>query len=206
MRKVKCKIQVTDSSFLISHFFASGSLVQPASPWFVHSSSSFFFAGRTPPTPPEPSPLPREQYDIDEEESAAVLTEVKNRKIISTRRPMKVQPNKVTKSRTQVTRMDYESSVDIEDSATRSLGRCQMQDVEEYTTVIKRIVKWQGMDRGHGYISYSTCYIMYRLIFPNKHMLLSTWKQLKCTLPLHIAQGKTDTGMWRSCIHLQQRS
>ena len=32
MRKVKCKIQVTDSSFLISHFFASGSLVQPASP------------------------------------------------------------------------------------------------------------------------------------------------------------------------------
>ena len=115
MRKVKCKIQVTDSSFLISHFFASGSLVQPASPWFVHSSSSFFFAGRTPPTPPEPSPLPREQYDIDEEESAAVLTEVKNRKIISTRRPMKVQPNKVTKSRTQVTHMEYESSVDIED-------------------------------------------------------------------------------------------
>jgi hypothetical protein len=28
---------------------------------------------------------------------------------------MKVQPNKVTKSRTQVTRMEYESSVDIED-------------------------------------------------------------------------------------------
>ena len=84
----------------------------------------------------------------------------------------------------------------------------QMQDVEAYTTVIKKIVKWQGMDRGHGYILYSTCYIMNRFIFPNKHMLLSTWKQLRCTLPLHIAQGKTDTGfgMWMSCKHRQQRS
>ena len=26
------------------------------SPWFVHSSSSFFFAGRTPPTPLQPPP------------------------------------------------------------------------------------------------------------------------------------------------------
>ena len=190
---------MTDSSFLISHFLASGSLVQPASRRAPSSSqlrvglprpASDLCLGKT--SFPQP-PLCRTYQRASS-------------RAVSRRAVALASGSKVTKSRTQVTRMDYESSVDIEDSATRSLGRCQMQDVEEYTTVIKRIVKWQGMDRGHGYILYSTCYIMYRFIFPNKHMLLSTWKQLKCTLPLHIAQGKTDTGMWRSCIHLQQRS
>ncbi len=44
-----------------------------------------------------------------------------------------------------------------------------------------------------------------RIGFLNKHVS-ATWKQVKWTFPLQIAQGNTDTGMWISTApHLQQR-